>query len=283
MTEAQSGLGRVLTRQWDNARMSWEGLDPPYATIVADPPWPYDDGATQWNREKQRTGFLPYSSMSVEQIAALPVADLAAPGAHLYLWTTNRYLRDALGIVELWGFSYSTTIVWCKEPRGKGTTGRYVITTEFIIHAQAPENRPPRAVQRAGAIIKAAREAAGLTRAEVFHRIRGGKKTGIVNNWELDICLPNEDDWRRLQDLLPTLAGVPRPEVPPPSPREPVNLARLDSTWFQWKRAAHSTKPPAALDTIEQVSPSPYVELFARQPRLGWDHWGWGYERGGAA
>ncbi len=41
---------------------------------------------------------------------------------------------------------------------------------------------------------------------------------------------------------------------------------------------AHSAKPPAFLDIVERVSPGPYVELFARTPRLGWDSWGYGYE-----
>lgn len=50
------------------------------------------------------------------------------------------------------------------------------------------------------------------------------------------------------------------------------------STWFQWQRGAHSAKPKAFGDLVEQVSPGPYVELFARAPRLGWDSWGKGYE-----
>lgn len=40
----------------------------------------------------------------------------------------------------------------------------------------------------------------------------------------------------------------------------------------------HSAKPAAALDLVESVSPGPYVELFARRPRLGWDSWGYGFE-----
>ena len=40
----------------------------------------------------------------------------------------------------------------------------------------------------------------------------------------------------------------------------------------------HSVKPPIFLDLVEQVSPGPYVELFARQPRMGWDAWGHGIE-----
>lgn len=53
--------------------------------------------------------------------------------------------------------------------------------------------------------------------------------------------------------------------------------------WFEAKKRRHSVKPAAFYDLVEQVSPGPYVELFARQPRLGWDSWGWGYEQQQAA
>lgn len=50
------------------------------------------------------------------------------------------------------------------------------------------------------------------------------------------------------------------------------------STWHVWPRGQHSVKPAAAFDLIESVSPGPYVELFARQQRLGWSSWGLGHE-----
>jgi N6-adenosine-specific RNA methylase IME4 len=53
---------------------------------------------------------------------------------------------------------------------------------------------------------------------------------------------------------------------------------RLDTTWWQWPRGAHSVKPAAFYDLVERVSPGPYVELFARAPRLGWSSWGLGSE-----
>jgi N6-adenosine-specific RNA methylase IME4 len=53
-----------------------------------------------------------------------------------------------------------------------------------------------------------------------------------------------------------------------------VRKARADSTWWNWKRGQHSAKPEAFLDLVETVSPGPYVELFARRDRLGWDTWG---------
>lgn len=61
----------------------------------------------------------------------------------------------------------------------------------------------------------------------------------------------------------------------------PPRLPWHGTTWFQWPhQAAHSVKPAAALDLIESWAPGPYVELFARSPRLGWDAWGKGYESG---
>lgn len=49
---------------------------------------------------------------------------------------------------------------------------------------------------------------------------------------------------------------------------------RVASTWFEWSRGPHSAKPEAFLDMVETVSPGPYLELFARRQRLGWDTWG---------
>jgi N6-adenosine-specific RNA methylase IME4 len=53
-----------------------------------------------------------------------------------------------------------------------------------------------------------------------------------------------------------------------------TNGERVDTSWFLWPRGDHSQKPDAFLDLVEQVSPGPYVELFARRARFGWDYWG---------
>ena len=50
------------------------------------------------------------------------------------------------------------------------------------------------------------------------------------------------------------------------------------ATWYVWPNAGHSQKPAAFGDLVEQVSPAPYLELFARAPRMGWDAWGKGFE-----
>jgi N6-adenosine-specific RNA methylase IME4 len=55
-------------------------------------------------------------------------------------------------------------------------------------------------------------------------------------------------------------------------------ITRQDRNWWEWAGTPHSVKPDAFGDLVEQVSPGPYVELFCRRPRLGWDSWGKGYE-----
>jgi N6-adenosine-specific RNA methylase IME4 len=245
--------------------VTWEGLSPPYSTIVADPPWPYDAQVGAWDERGAwlgRSKPMPYSMMTLDDIRDLPVSDLASRGAHLYLWTTNRYLEESFAVARSWGFDPITTLVWCKVPKGRGPGGRFSLTTEFVLFC--------RDTRRSGSLIAAARKAAELTRAELHGLVRGGKPTGIVYRWEADDCLPTEADWVKLSEALPSLGDV--PEVVPPQ------IGTVETTWFQWPRGAHSAKPAAFLDIVEQVSPGPYVELFARAPRLGWDSWGKGYE-----
>lgn len=178
-----------------------------YRTIVADPPWPMKDTGPQthagtgcWRpADAGKSTRIPYRTMTLEEIAALPVADLAADDAHLYLWATNRFIEAAYATVRAWGFRPSTLLTWCKPPMGLGFGGAYANTTEFVLFAKrgrlAPRNR--------------------------WH-----------STW-LEASRPYEN------------GGI-----------------------------AHSAKPEAFLDIVEQVSPGPYVELFARRARFGWDYWG---------
>ena len=61
---------------------------------------------------------VPYERMTLDEIKALPVANLAADDAHLYLWTTNGFLRAGYEVVEAWGFKPSTLLTWCKSTDG---------------------------------------------------------------------------------------------------------------------------------------------------------------------
>lgn len=118
-----------------------------FKTIVIDPPWKYEgwkpcsihklnDGRIPLRLIDKDVAPLPYKSMTVEQIASLPVPVIMAENCELYLWTTQRYLHSALHIVEEWGCEYKTLLTLCKMPRGTGQGGVYCPTTEFIVHAR---------------------------------------------------------------------------------------------------------------------------------------------------
>lgn len=53
-----------------------------------------------------------------------------------------------------------------------------------------------------------------------------------------------------------------------------VPARKVMSTWHQWPRLRHSEKPDAFFDIVEQISPGPRLEMFARKARAGWDSWG---------
>jgi N6-adenosine-specific RNA methylase IME4 len=74
--------------------------------------------------------------MSLTEIAELPVADLAEPDAHLYLWTFGPFIPKAYELVKGWGFKPSALLTWCKPPMGLGFGGAYVPTTEHVLFAR---------------------------------------------------------------------------------------------------------------------------------------------------
>jgi N6-adenosine-specific RNA methylase IME4 len=95
-----------------------------FATILADPPWRFINMTGKIAPEHKR--LSRYGTMKVADIAALPIQDLAAPTAHLYLWCPNALLPDGLAVMEAWGFSYKSNIVWHKIRKDKGSDGRGV-------------------------------------------------------------------------------------------------------------------------------------------------------------
>jgi N6-adenosine-specific RNA methylase IME4 len=105
-----------------------------YRTIVADPPWDVMAGP-EW-ASNGRSRPLTYPTMSVEQIAAMPVMTLADRRAHLYLWTINAYVEDAYEVARHWGFRPSTLMTWRKRPNGIGLGGTYSLTTEHVLFAR---------------------------------------------------------------------------------------------------------------------------------------------------
>lgn len=100
-----------------------------YKCIVADPPWP-ETPIGKFKRRNQRPGDLPYNLMSLDDIKALRVEPMADDACHLWLWTTNRYLRSAFEVMDAWGFTYLNTVTWVK-PSGFGAW--FVNTTQHCL------------------------------------------------------------------------------------------------------------------------------------------------------
>lgn len=179
-----------------------------YRTIVLDPPWVYANTRGTPTRSvigrRAVTAEHHYPTMSGEAIRDLPVRDLAAADAHLYLWVTNPRLYGGRGrrgagdvspidMLDAWGFEYVTLLTWHKL--GAPGMGFYFRgDTEHVIFG-----------------------------------VRG------------------------------------RAPIPPAS--------RL-SNHIAAHRGRHSEKPDRFYEIVEQVSPEPRLEMFARRRRVGWDVWG---------
>jgi N6-adenosine-specific RNA methylase IME4 len=95
-----------------------------YATILADPPWQFTNKTGKVAPEHKR--LSRYGTMKVADIAALPVQDIVAPTAHLYLWCPNAMLPDGLAVMAAWGFTYKSNLVWHKVRKDGGSDGRGV-------------------------------------------------------------------------------------------------------------------------------------------------------------
>lgn len=173
--------------------------DNKYSTIYADPPWRFQNRTGKVAPEHKRLNR--YDTMTLEEIKALPVSEIAAEKSHLYLWVPNALLPDGLAVMEAWGFEYKSNLIWEKvrkdgQPDGRGVGFYFRNVTEMLLFG-----------------------------------VRGDK------NRTLDPA------------------------------RSQVNLIRT-------MKREHSRKPDEMVDLIERCSPGPYLELFARGDREGWDMWG---------
>jgi N6-adenosine-specific RNA methylase IME4 len=124
---------RRVIRDWRLQQRATKNDRPPpppfpdgtFRTLVADPPWRYEN---DWG---QGLAGDQYPTMSDEEISRLGVADLAAPDSHLYLWTPVAKVRQAIDICEAWGFRYVGLLTWIKPGLGMGTWWR--VSTEHIV------------------------------------------------------------------------------------------------------------------------------------------------------
>ena len=170
----------------------------PFSTVLADPPWRFMNRTGKVAPEHRR--LSRYDTMTTAAIRALPVAEVAAENAHLYLWVPNALIADGLRVMESWGFTYKSNIVWAKRRKDGGPDGRGV----------------------------------GFYFRNVTELVLFGVKG-------------------RMRTLAPG--------------RRQVNM-------IETRKREHSRKPDEQYGVIEDCSPGPYLELFARYPQQGWVSWG---------
>lgn len=95
-----------------------------FATLLADPPWQFQNRTGKMAPEHRR--LLRYPTLRLQEILALPVPRLAAARSHLYLWVPNALLSEGLQVMQRWGFTYKTNMVWYKVRKDGGPDGRGV-------------------------------------------------------------------------------------------------------------------------------------------------------------
>lgn len=104
--------------------MSLPGITGKFGTILADPPWRFQNRTGKVAPEHQR--LRRYTTMSLEEICAMPIEAHSADRSHLYLWVPNALLPWGFQVLEAWGFTYKTNIVWAKVRKDGGPDGRGV-------------------------------------------------------------------------------------------------------------------------------------------------------------
>lgn len=95
-----------------------------FSTVLADPPWRFQNRTGKMAPEHRR--LSRYGTMDVAEIMALPIADVTASTAHLYLWVPNALLPQGVEVLRAWGFEYKTNLVWHKIRKDGGSDGRGV-------------------------------------------------------------------------------------------------------------------------------------------------------------
>lgn len=169
-----------------------------YSTILADPPWRFNNRTGKVAPEHRR--LSRYGTLSLEEIMQMPIKSVTDENCHLYLWVPNALLPDGLAVMKAWGFKYKSNIVWHKIRKDGGPDGRGVgfyfrNTTELVLFG-----------------------------------ISGHMRT--------------------------------------------LNPGRSQVNIIKTQKQEHSRKPDELFELIERCSPGPFLEIFARGKRLGWDVFG---------
>lgn len=95
-----------------------------FGTVLVDPPWQFTNKTGKVAPEHKR--LARYSTMKLPDIMAMPVSEVVADKAHLYLWCPNALLPEGIAAMKAWGFTYKSNLVWHKIRKDGGPDGRGV-------------------------------------------------------------------------------------------------------------------------------------------------------------
>lgn len=95
-----------------------------FKTVLADPPWQFANKTGKIAPEHKR--LSRYSTMTLDDIKAIPVSAAATDTAHLYMWVPNALLPEGIEVLRAWGFQYKSNVVWYKIRKDGGPDGRGV-------------------------------------------------------------------------------------------------------------------------------------------------------------
>ncbi len=95
-----------------------------FGTILIDPPWKFQNNTGKVAPEHKR--LSRYSTLTIDQIKEIPVGAVAAKQSHLYLWVPNALIVEGLEVLNHWGFTYKTNLIWFKTRKDGGPDGRGV-------------------------------------------------------------------------------------------------------------------------------------------------------------
>ncbi|MBA7549922.1 hypothetical protein ES705_42426 [subsurface metagenome] len=144
-----------------------------YAVICADPPWRYDFAqVTDWSIEEH------YETLTTEEIkhykdqSGVPIQDIFADNALLFLWSPQPKLTDALQVIEAWGFRYITGAVWVKKRLGMGYW--WMQKHELLLLAKKGEFPTPLTKNRFPSVIEAGWNGHSTKPAVVYKMIEQG-------------------------------------------------------------------------------------------------------------
>ena len=108
-----------------------------YDVILADPAWTYDVEAV---RHEDRISSH-YHQMSTQEICDLPVQNITRKDAYAFIWTTTPKADDGMRVLNSWGFTYLTQMVWDKELMGLGHVVRQ--QHEILLIGRKGKPKPP--------------------------------------------------------------------------------------------------------------------------------------------